>query len=405
MFPGLDSISASADVAKKYEHKVKFMQSILSRLPSPLRLCSRLAKAFAMVLVAVASSIAALPAHAEIEVTDVIGREVVLAEPARRILIDDGRYLVALSLIHPDPVSVLAAWPKDIHRIGPELYEQYRRKFPVIEQLKQAGSSAGNFSVEQVLAAEPDLAIFSLQSMPTRDEIARIEAAGVTVAIIDFFNQPLENLEPGMRLLGAVTGRAEQAEAFVAFRRAHLDRIAQKIEADRDPRPRVFLEPHAARTDECCVSPGRGNIGNYIELAGGENIGSAAIPSVTGTLNLEYVIASDPQVYIATGGPHMKGTNGLLIGPGYDADTVQKTLARVAARNGISQLSAVREGHVHGLAHQLLNSPLDVLTVEVLATWIRPDLFSDVDPEKTLEELNGRFLAVPLSGLNWDSLH
>lgn len=379
--------------------KVKFMHFIRSGVRS-----SHLGKIFAAVLLAVVSIMVAPPAHADIEVTDVAGRKVVLTEPAHRILIDDGRYLVALSLIHPDPVSLLSAWPRDIHRIGPELYEQYRQKFPAIEQLKQAGSSAGNFSVEQVLAAEPDLAIFSLQSMPTRDEIARLEAAGVAVAIIDFFNQPLQNLEASMRLLGAVTGRDEQAEAFVAFRRSHLERIAQAVAADPGPHPRVFLEPHAARTEECCISPGHGNIGNYIEFAGGENIGSAVIPSVTGTLNLEYVIAADPQVYIATGGPHMEGTNGLLIGPGYDADTVQQTLARVAARNGISQLTAVQEGHVYGLAHQLLNSPLDVLTVAILARWIRPDLFRDMDPEKTLDELNRHFLAVPLSGLYWYTL-
>lgn len=358
-----------------------------------------------LAFVLAAAALAGAPARAdEIVVTDIAGREVRLDRPAGRILIDDGRYLVALALIHSDPVGLLSAWPKDVHRIGPEYYRQFAEKFPAIETLKQSASSAANFSVEQVLAAEPDLAIFSLQSQPSADEIAQIERAGIPVAIIDFFNHPLENLEPGFRLLGAVTGRQEEAEAFIAFRRERMERVRERLAADAGPRPRVLLEPHAARTEECCPSPGKGNIGDYIALAGGDNIGADVISGITGTLNLEYVIEADPEVYIATGGPHMEGTGGLLIGPGYDAETTRATLSRVAARPGISGLSAVREGRVHGLAHQLLNSPLDVLTVETLATWIRPDLFSDVDPNQTLRLLNERFLAVPLTGTYWIDL-
>lgn len=343
-------------------------------------------------------------AGAEIVATDILGREVRLEQPAQRIAIDDGRYLIALSLIHADPVSLLSAWPRDINRIGPEVYEQYREKFPDIEKLPKIASSAGNFSVEQVLAARPDLAVFSLTSRPSNEQIAQIEAGGVPVAVIDFFDQPLENLEPSLRFLGAVTDSSEQAEDFIAFRDAHAKAISSALAASPGTRPRVFLEPHAARTDECCASPGKGNIGNYIGFAGGENIGAAAISGVTGTLSLEYVIEADPDVYIATGGPQMEGTNGLLIGPGYDAARVQETLRRVADRKGISGLKAVREGHVHGIAHQLINSPLDILTIETLAKWIHPELFADLDPEATLHELNTRFLAVPLEGINWADL-
>lgn len=336
---------------------------------------------------------------AQISVTDVTGRRVVLEQTARRIMIDDGRYLIALSLIHPDPVSLLSAWPQDINRIGPFVYEQYAKKFPGIVDLAKVASSANTISVEQVLAAEPDLAVFSLQSKPSDTDIARLEAAGIAVATIDFFNNPLENLEPGLRLLAAVTGREAEAEAFIAFRRERMEAISAKLKEAGLPRRTVFLEPHAARTAECCASPGRGNIGKYIDFAGGENIGDAVIPGITGTLNPEYVIETDPDVYIATGGPHMAGTNGLLIGPGYDEATVRRTLEQVVSRTAISGLKAVREGQVHGLAHQLLNSPLDILTIEALAKWIHPDLFADLDLEVTRNALNSRFLAVPVEGI------
>ncbi|MBB3771019.1 iron complex transport system substrate-binding protein [Angulomicrobium tetraedrale] len=347
----------------------------------------------------------ASPAIADIALKDVTGREVHLAAPAQRLLIDDGRFLIALALIHPDPVSVVAAWPRDINRIGAATFAAYQAKFPAIDSLAKVASSAGSLSVEQVVAARPDLAVFSLGSQPSDEERARIEAAGIPVVVIDFFVHPLANTEPSLRLLGAATGRTAQAEDFLAFRRDHLDAVRDALAGlTAAERPRVFLEPHAAMTADCCNSPGRGNVGEIIEAAGGTNIGAAVIPRAFGKLNLEYVIAQDPQVYIATGGSHMEGTAGLLIGPEYSPARARETLQRVISRPGFAGLAAVRDGRVHGLSHQLLNSPLDLFTVEILATWIHPERFKGLDVGETVAQVNQRFLAVPIQGPNWIDL-
>ncbi|MBS9475926.1 ABC transporter substrate-binding protein [Ancylobacter radicis] len=347
----------------------------------------------------------AVPSRAEIVLTDLTGRQVTLAAPAHRLLIDDGRFLVALALIQPDPVGVLAAWPRDINRLGKSTYDAYRAKFPAIDALAKVASSAGSMSVEQVVAARPDLAVFSLGSQPSGEERARIEAAGIPVVVIDFFTHPLTNTEPSLRLLGAATGASDKAEAFLAFRRARFAAVTDKL-ADLPPtqRPRVFLEPHAGMTADCCNSPGRGNVGEIIERVGGDNIGAAVIPRAFGKLNLEYVIAQDPQVYIATGGSHMEGTGGLLIGPEYTPERARETLARVIARPGFAGLAAVRDKRVHGLSHQMLNSALDLFTVEILAKWIHPERFRDLDVDATVAEVNARFLAVPVEGPNWIDL-
>lgn len=345
------------------------------------------------------------PARADILLKDVAGREVRLAAPAKRLLIDDGRFLIALALIHPDPVGVVAAWPRDINRIGQRTYAAYRAKFPAIDSLAKVASSAGTLSVEQVLAARPDLAVFSLGAQPSEEERARIEAAGIPVVVIDFFVHPLRNLEPSLRLLGRAIGREPQAEAFLAYRRARFEAIAARVGTLGDaPRPKVFLEPHAGMTADCCNSPGRGNVGEIIDFVGGSNIGEAVIPRAFGKLNLEYVVAQDPDIYIATGGSHLEGTGGTLVGPEYTEERARRTLAGVVARPGFAGLKAVRQKHVFALSHQLLNSALDILTVEILAKWIEPRLFGDLDVEATRRELNERFLAVPVEGPNWVAL-
>ncbi|MCB4771669.1 ABC transporter substrate-binding protein [Ancylobacter sp. Lp-2] len=358
-----------------------------------------------MALTLVGGGLSMHPAMADIALKDVTGREVTLAKPASRIVIGDGRFLLALALVHPDPVSLVAGWPRDINRLGRSAYEAWQKKFPAINDIPQTSAANAAISVERIIAAKPDLALFSLGATPSDEERARLEAAGIPVAVVDFFVKPLDNMEASLRLIGAAVGREAQAEAFIAFRRQHFDVVRSRVATlPPEKKPRLFFEAHAAMTADCCNSPGRGNIGEVIAAVGATNIGASVISGAFGKLNLEYVIAQDPQVYVATGGSHMEGTAGLLIGPEYSAERARETLAGLIKRPGFDGMSAVRNHRVYGLAHQMLNSPLDVLTLEVLARWAHPELFADLDPDATLAEINARFLAVPVAGPNWIAL-
>lgn len=339
-----------------------------------------------------------------VALTDLRGRAVRAPENAR-LAIDDGRFLIALALIHPDPASVLAAWPGDVHRIGPELHAEFAQRFPALDSLPRIASSAENFNMEAVLAAAPDVLVASAGTGPTDAQIAQLERAGIAVAFIDFFNSPFENQGPSLALLGALIGRSGEAARYNDFRDARLAAIAERVAALPDAqRPTVLMEAHAGMSADCCNSPGRGNVGDYIDFAGGHNIGADVLSAPSGRLNLEYVIERDPDIYIATGGPHLAQAGGFVSGPGFDAAQSRASLARMAARRGVSSLKAVREGRVYGLAHQIINSPIDIVVVEALARWIHPDLFADIDPRATLDEINRTFLAAPYRGEYWVAL-
>jgi iron complex transport system substrate-binding protein len=349
---------------------------------------------------------AALPRPAlAAQLTDLSGRTVTVPDQVGKIAIDDSRFLVALALIEADPVMRLAAWPRDVHRLGEVTYAQYLAKFPALGKLPQVASSAGSFNLEAMLAAAPDVAVVSVGSGPTPAQITQLQAAGIPVVFIDFFDNPFKNQERSLRILGQLTGSTAQAEAYIAFRRQHMDTIAQRVaKLPAQGRPTVFLEAHAGMSRDCCSSPGRGNMGEYIDFVGGHNIGADVLKAPTGKLNIEYVISRDPQVYIATGGAHLDKAGGLVLGAGYDAAQARASLGKVAQRQGIAQLSAVQRGATHALAHQLINSPIDIVAIEAFATWVHPELFRDVDPARTLAEINQRFLAVPYEGAGWVSL-
>lgn len=336
---------------------------------------------------------------------DLRDRPLAVTPPVGKLSIDDSRFLIALSLIHPDPVSLLAAWAGDVNRLSPEIYAAYLEKSPALASLPKTPSSAAAFNVEAVLGAQPQVALVSLDSGPTDAQAAQLEQADVRVAYLDFFQHPFQNQSRSLSLLGSLIGREEQAEAYNAFRAAKLKVISDRVSGLKDEqRPTVFLEAHAGNGPDCCNSVGAGNIGDYLTFVGARNIGAEVLKQPSGKLNLEFVVERDPDIYIATGGPHLEKTGGFVVGPKYDAGTSRASLRRVADRRGLSTLKAVREGKVHGLSHQLINSPIDIVATEVLARWIQPELFADLDPRATLNTINERFLAVPYRGDYWTDL-
>lgn len=342
-----------------------------------------------------------------VTVTDIAGREVTLPQPAKRIVLAEGRQILALALIHRDPVSLLAGWLGDLRRNDSGTYALYRERFPQIDALPVIGlGSDGSLSAESIIALRPDLVVLGAGIVPTAGSsriVEQLAAAGISVIFTDFFVDPFENTIPSLRILGKTIGRAGEAEAFIAFYEAGMDRIAGRLAQHQPKKPKILVEAHAGMAG-CCFAPGRGNIGHYIDFAGGHSIAADVLPGATGQLSLEYVIAQDPEIYVATGGAHLAAAGGLTIGPGFDDAAIRQRLDDVTRRPGIASLKAVREGRVHGLFHNLLSTPLNLLATQALARWINPELFADLDPDRTREEINARFLAVPLQGTYWMSL-
>jgi iron complex transport system substrate-binding protein len=352
--------------------------------------------------------LAMMPALAEpVTVTDITGRTVTLAQPAQRILLAEGRQILGLSLLHPDPVSLIAGWLGDFRRNDSESYALYRAKFPAIDDIPVLGmGNDGSFSVEQAIAIKPDIAVLGTSFAPggrSNDVARQLEAAGIPVVFTDFFINPFDNTVPSMRILGRVTGRNKQAEDYVAFYEAHMKRIAERVAASGMRRPSILFETHAS-TSDCCHSLGAANLGRFISFAGGDSISAEVSKGPSAQLGLEYIIARNPEIYVGTGGAHLKATGGLVIGPGFDAATIQGRLAAVVARPGFAELRAVREKNVHGLFHNIMSTPLNLLAVEALARWLHPQAMTDIDPNATMAEINKRFLAVPMSGIYWVDL-
>jgi iron complex transport system substrate-binding protein len=355
-----------------------------------------------LALLALLAIPAAATAQVQQTVSDIHGRQVSIPREPKRILLGEGHLLVAMSLIHPDPANLVVAWQGDLKRHSPEIMERMQARNPKIANIAIVGeASPDTFSVEQALSSLPDLAIFSGcygPSIQSVEVIKRLEDAGVPVIFVDFFTDPLKNTRESMAILGQVLGRKTQADAFNAFYGARLDRISSRLTEANPEKPSVMLQAFAGAWD-CCWLPGNVNFGSFITFAGGRNIGSGHLAQRPwGQMSLEYILTEDPQIYISTGNPHMSAAGGLVLGVGVAADAAQASFETVLSKPGVADLSAVKAGRTYGLWHLFHDLPLNIVAIESLAKWIHPDLFADVDPKATMDEINRSFLAVPLEG-------
>ena len=360
-----------------------------------------------LALIAAFVFLAVLPARAEtaypLAVTDALGRNVTIPEEPKAVLLGSGFNLVALSLIHPDPVSILAGWASDMKGDNPEIYARFKEKFPTIEDVPIIGDGI-TVSFETVLSLKADLAILAnwqADSELGKQAIDYLERSGVPVVVVDFNSDALNNTAGNMRLLGKVLNREEQANAFADFYDARVKRIRDRVAAHPEPGPLVLMDAFP-NPEKCCFAYGTGGLGAFIAITGSRNI-AESLPPQGGIVSTEFIVAADPDVYIATASPG--GTySAFSVGPGVDPKEARETLERAAKAPILSSLKAVKNGRVYGLWNFFNAVPLNVLAAEAFAHWLRPELFPDLSPEATLKEINTRFAAVPFDGAYWISL-
>lgn len=352
----------------------------------------------------------ALPAQAQWprQVTDILGRQVTVQQAPRAVLLGESFQLLTLSLIHPDPVSLLVGMGGDLRQADPQSYAAFLRKFPALAQVPELTSNVGQaFSVERALALNPDLVILSAWQAPlaeTKQAVAFFEASGTPVVFIDLFQKPLTNTLPSIRLLGQVLDQVNQAEAFISFQEEHFGRIRQRLAGHSGSAPRVLLNAFPGRWP-CCWAAGDDGAGEFLAFVGAANVATGVLNDSRGAqLPLEQVLAHQPDIYVGTGLFRRGDGNGLLLGTGADEADARASLKRVTQETALVDLDAVRAGRVHGLWNFFAGTAINLVAVEALAHWVWPDRFSDVNPATTLAEINRRFAAVPFEGTYWISL-
>ena len=342
-----------------------------------------------------------LVSHAA-EVTDVLGRKVQVPDHVERIVLGEGRLSYALALLDQDnPFKRIVGWQNDLRKLDPHTFDAYKAAFPEVADIALIGqASEVSVNVETILALKPDLVVFSVAGegpkahSPIADTLAK---AGIAVVYVDFRVNPIENTPKSIELLGEVIDRKNEAKAFADFYGEHLKRVTDRVrDLDDAKKPTVFTELLPGVWQAPGHTTGKGGLGQFIATVGGRNIAASVVPGAIGDVAVEYVLQADPDIYVATG----NRAPGVLLGAAVEEATARQSLDSVLARPEFKELRAIREQNSHGLWHDYYNSPYNIVAIELLAKWLHPELFKDLDPAKTQEELN-QFLTIKNTGTYW----
>jgi iron complex transport system substrate-binding protein len=176
-------------------------------------------------------------------------------------------------------------------------------------------------NVEAIAGYRPDLVVFATEP---GDLGASLEALGITALQLDAA-PTLEVAFDQIEQLGVATGRAAQAEAFVADLRAQVDALVEGA------LPSADLSFYFELDDTFYSVTSKTFIGQLFQQLGLENIADAAGKGSGGypQLSAEYIIEADPDLIFLA-----------------DTECCGQTPETVAERPGWDRITAVADGGV-----------------------------------------------------------
>lgn len=236
----------------------------------------------------------------------------------------------------------------------------FQAVYPRIDEVPAlaVGSGSSNFNVEEIAAQNPDVVITS-----STQDAETLRNAGLTTAVVTF--RDFDGLKQSVRTTAEILGddAPARADTFLDYFDGNLTRVNDRLAglAD-DEKVRVY----EARDTNPLATDGKESIATqWIEAAGGVNVAASMTDENMGTVNLEQVLAADPQVIIAA----MQDWGPLI-------DTVKNDPAW-------APMSAVKEGKIFanpvGTFQWSRYSAEEALQVLWAAKLLHPDRFTDLD--------------------------
>lgn len=205
-------------------------------------------------------------------VTDLLGREIILPEPATRVI-----------STAPNITEIIYALDQEEKLVAVSSWCDYP---PEVDEKPRIGDFA-NPSLEKVVSHKPDMILATPQKKtPTLDKFEQMELTVVCVHPENF-----QEFLKSIAIIGEVLGCQQRADSLILDIRREISALTPVKDSLR-----VYVEIYA---NPLMTASGSSFVGDIIEIAGGKNI-AADLPQAYPTINAEKVVAADPEVIITT---------------------------------------------------------------------------------------------------------
>jgi len=302
----------------------------------------------------------------QIALIDSVGRVVTAEVPVERI--------IPLNMRHATAVIVLGGEDKIV---GVDTTVQDRELlFGDLSAVESVGNTKEP-DLETIVSLEPDLVI-TFTHLGSTDQLD--ENLPSETALVRFDLSRADGIKEEMMLLGYLIGDRDAARGYQEWYDRYMGTVEERVSAiPEEDRVRVFMERESADR-EASVRWAYASDTGYTDLcdvAGGVNIGREKI-DYNGDVEAEWVMEENPAVII-----------GLSYSGGYQAENASLLGAYrdgIMTAPGFDLIDAVKDGRVHVISGDFSLGPQMTIGTVVVAKWLYPDLFADLDPEAIHQE-------------------
>lgn len=259
------------------------------------------------------------PATEPISFTDMTGTEITLDAPATRV--------VALTAADCEILYAIGAGDT---LVGRGEYCDYPAEVADIPAVQ----SGAETNIEQIIALEPQVLIMSTMAQ-TEEQVASLEAAGITVVVSDA--QDIDGVYTAINMIGTLTGKTDEASAVVTgMQDTFAELTARSAELDGK---KVYFE----------VSPLE-----YGLWTTGCDTFMDEIANMLGLVNIFHDVCSWAAIseeQVISFNPDIIVTISMYYG---DGPTPEE---EIASRSGWENITAVKEGAILNLPNNELSRP------------------------------------------------
>jgi len=192
---------------------------------------------------------ASLAEGSGITVTDMMGREITLSEPATRIVV-----------IQPSDCEILCAIGCESAIVGRGQYVDYPASILEVPMVQ----SGAETNVEEILALEPQVVLMNSMSQ-SEEQVKQLEENGVKVVVSTTSN--IESVYTAITLIGKLMGKDAEAEAVITDMKSTFDEIrakatgeAKKVYFEISPPPYLYTAGSSSYMNELAEICGIQNI-------------------------------------------------------------------------------------------------------------------------------------------------
>jgi iron complex transport system substrate-binding protein len=346
------------------------------------------------------------PSKNSITIVDLANRTVTLDVPVETVVLMDSSMLSVLAAVVGEDFMEPIVGLSSIDLDSPDFFRgAYLSEYSGFADITDMGKiDDQSFSIETVLSMNPDVVILPLwgKAYNMEPDLSSLDEIGIPYVYTDFMVDPYSGASPSVSLIGALFDQNERANELNTFYTQQLNTVYDVLDTLDESylMPTIYNEMPWEGPSTYGTTYVATGMAFAIEYARGTNIAEGATDAWR-AISPEFLIDKNPDVIVIWMSSQLGSSlGGNLTGYGVYPSTeeMQSLVSAFSARDGWDSLDAVQNGRLHFCFPGFGFSIENFVSLQYMAKWLYPDMFTSLDPYQNLKDFHTEFMPIPADG-------